>query len=119
MTSDEYLIKSCDSISNSLERFAPDDFFYINEDGNESNYLDEDNYNTDVVWRMGYGVIGVRIMVACGGPNIWIDTIEGAVCGYWGADTYKAYLTTATNDAIVDHFVNTSLDYLVEDIRNA
>ena len=35
---------------------------------------------------------GVRLMVACGGPNIYIDTIRGEVVGYWWTDTATAWI---------------------------
>lgn len=106
--SDSYkqLVKSCDDIADTLENIYEDGFVIENE-GDEYDvqyYFDDDIYNLDYVWRKGYGLIGMRIMVACGGPNIWIDTMEGAVCGYWGTDVYKAYLTTACVDAINDYF---------------
>ena len=106
--SDSYkqLVKSCDDIADTLENIYEDGFVIENE-GDEYDvqyYFDDDIYNLDYVWRRGYGLIGMRIMVACGGPNIWIDTMEGAVCGYWGTDVYKAYLTTACVDAINDYF---------------
>lgn len=31
---------------------------------------------------------GCRILVAFGGPNIWIDTVNKEVQGYWGSDKY-------------------------------
>lgn len=33
--------------------------------------------------------LGARILVAFGGPNIWIDTRRGRVDGYWWADSYS------------------------------
>ena len=36
--------------------------------------------------------IGARIAVALGGPNIYIDTREGYVKGYWGADRAEAWI---------------------------
>ncbi len=33
---------------------------------------------------------GARILVAFGGPNIWIDTAKGLVEGYWGGDSATA-----------------------------
>ena len=114
--SDSYkmLVKSCDNIANTLESIYEDNFV-IDDDDDEYDfrcYFDDDIYNLDYVWRKGCGLIGVRIMVAFGGPNIWIDTMEGAVCGYWGTDVYKAYLTTACNDAITNYFT----EYAKEDI---
>ena len=31
--------------------------------------------------------LGARILVAFGGPNIWIDTRKGLVEGYWWGDS--------------------------------
>ena len=36
--------------------------------------------------------LGARIAVALGGPNIYIDTREGYVKGYWGADREEAWI---------------------------
>jgi len=36
--------------------------------------------------------IGIRLTVAFGGPNIYIDTFSKQVQGYWGSDEYiKSY----------------------------
>jgi len=35
-------------------------------------------------------LIGARILVAFGGPDIWIDTKRGEVKGYWGGETARA-----------------------------
>ena len=51
-----------------------------------------DNY--DVEYRTDYRgeIRSVCVMVACGGPNIYIDTEEGAVLLYWGGEKARAYL---------------------------
>lgn len=36
--------------------------------------------------------LGARIAVALGGPNIFIDTREGEVKGYWGTDRAEAWI---------------------------
>lgn len=36
-------------------------------------------------------LLGVRILVAFGGPNVWIDTLVGEVQGYWSSDRAVAY----------------------------
>ena len=33
---------------------------------------------------------GARLLVAFGGPNIWIDTYNKTVEGYWWSDSYTA-----------------------------
>lgn len=34
--------------------------------------------------------LGARVLVAFGGPNIWINTRTGQVEGYWGGDNFAA-----------------------------
>ena len=36
--------------------------------------------------------LGTRVAVALGGPNIYIDTREGYVKGYWGTDRADAWI---------------------------
>lgn len=36
--------------------------------------------------------LGARIAVALGGPNIYVDTREGYVKGYWGTDRAEAWI---------------------------
>lgn len=51
--------------------------------------------------------LGARILVAFGGPNIWIDTKRGEVEGYWGAETARASFhddPMGVADAISDIF---------------
>ena len=51
--------------------------------------------------------LGARILVAFGGPNIWIDTKRGEVEGYWGGETARASFhddPMAVADAISDIF---------------
>ena len=37
---------------------------------------------------------GARLLVAFGGPNIWIDTTKGIVEGFWWGDSFKAEYDT-------------------------
>ena len=41
-----------------------------------------------------------RVMVACGGPNIYVDTLSGAVKLYWWADRAEYELSRAACDAL-------------------
>ena len=34
--------------------------------------------------------IGARVLVAFGGPNIWIDTLRCTVDGHWWGDSYSS-----------------------------
>lgn len=45
---------------------------------------------------------GVRLMVACGGPNIYINTRRGEIEGYWWTDSATAWLPSEVCNAIDD-----------------
>ena len=47
---------------------------------------------------------GVRVMVACGGPNIYVDTVRRSVNLYWWTDTASAPLWSDTIEAIDQDF---------------
>lgn len=47
---------------------------------------------------------GVQILVAFGGPNIYIDTNDGKVKLYWWTDYAEYELTPEVNDAINETF---------------
>jgi len=44
-------------------------------------------------------LLGARLLVAFGGPNIWIDTRKGVVEGYWWMDSAFASFDTETDNA--------------------
>ena len=50
---------------------------------------------------------GVRLAVALGGPNVWVDTNRGEVFGAWGTDRESAWLPSevcAEIDAIFEEY---------------
>ena len=97
--------KTVDTIAETLEAIKDNGFYeYEDEDENdeEGEWYFEETYNIDYIWRFNYGLIGVRVMVACGGPNIWVDTFEKTVHGYWGGDEAIAYLTNDCCEKIED-----------------
>lgn len=51
---------------------------------------------------------GVRIMVACGGPNIWVDTRRGEVFGAWWSDQASAWLPGE---------ICSEIDYIFDELR--
>lgn len=55
---------------------GPNGFDYLT-DALDINYI----INGDKTYK------GARILVAFGGPNIWIDTVTEKVEGYWGGET--------------------------------
>lgn len=56
----------------------------------------------DIEYRCGSdrSYRSVSIMVACGGPNIYIDTDEKAVLLYWWSDRARYYLSSAAVEAV-------------------
>ena len=37
--------------------------------------------------------LGVQVMLAGGGPNVWLDTYQEEICGYWGSDKYTRIIS--------------------------
>jgi len=66
------------------------------EEGPHPNELNEpDEYDDpiqyyDIRWILNGDkeMIGAQLMVAGGGPNIWIDTVSKTVKGYWWNESY-------------------------------
>ena len=85
------------------------------ETDEEGNWYFEDTYNIDYIWRLGYGLMGVRVMVTCGGPNIWVDTFEKTVHGYWGGDEAIAYLTNDCCEKIENIFGENAAEAIYND----
>ena len=71
----------CKGIAEELEN-APDLIDYINEHALDVVYI----CNQDKSYK------AVRFAVTLGGPNVWIDTEEKAVCLYWWGETAKYLL---------------------------
>ena len=52
-------------------------------------------------------LLGARLLVAFGGPNIWIDTRKGLVEGYWWSDSAFASFDADTENAReLDEYLN-------------
>ena len=66
----------------------------------EMNEYLEDAYDFKATIDSDGRIESIRAAVATGGPNIYIDTDECAVCGYWGGDRAKSYLTRCVADEV-------------------
>lgn len=102
---------------------AYEDRLYTDEDGNMEvldegeelpgdydtvglvEYLD-DCYDVTATVNMSNRDVptGYRIMVACGGPNIYIDTNDCEVQGFWWTDRAVSYIPGEVCSAIDDEF---------------
>ena len=76
------------------------------DDAEQYTMYDYFEYALDVDYVVGSDreYRGVRVMVACGGPNIYVDTMEKAVTLYWWTDSARYLLSTAAANAIDEYF---------------
>jgi hypothetical protein len=60
----------------------------LNDDGEPMGAFDylQDALDIEYIVTGSGEYLGARILVAFGGPNIWIDTRRGVVDGYWWSD---------------------------------
>lgn len=101
----DMLYKNCKMISEELDEIAENGFYtHDDEDDEDGEYYFDDVYGTDYVFRSGVGLVGVRIMVACGGPNIYIDSYNEEVVGYWGSDEERYPIRHSVADEITAAF---------------
>ena len=56
------------------------------EDGDTAHEWMEGTYDIRYLVDREKRFMGAEILVAGGGPTIWVDTWENEVKGYWGAD---------------------------------
>ena len=100
-TTKEQLRENCESIVRDLDKFL-DPALYYSEYENEFRIKDDSYDSDDDIGMYGYiqngaydirltvdmdgTMYGARLMVAGGGPNIYINTLTGEVEGYWGVD---------------------------------
>lgn len=85
----EMLQKHVDSIAKTLSEGFGDE---LNEDGQEFSAFDYLQDALDIHWVLNNDRTyrGARVLVAFGGPNIWVDTETNTVEGYWWGDYAKA-----------------------------
>lgn len=65
------------------------------------NYFDDnDIYNIEYRIDGNGELSSVEIMIACGGPNIYIDTKKNAICLYWWGSSAQYPIAPDTADAV-------------------
>lgn len=91
------------------EGFDQDDYKDYAEDGEEFTAWDYIRDVLDINWVLNNDKTykGARLLVAFGGPNIWIDTNLGLVEGYWWGDYAKASFTDSVGlDDVLEELYN-------------
>lgn len=119
----------CKYIAENFEKYTSDDYIRCNDccelipqdsdkcpdcgaeiDSDDKHYLDAIDYLEDCLdvqaIRNGLDrdaeIIGARILVAWGGPNIWVDTLRGVVTLDWWTDHSECYIDRAACDEFND-----------------
>lgn len=77
-----------------------------NDDGEQATFYDyfQDPLDFEYTIASNGEYLGVRVYVALGGPNVWIDTRRGEIGGAWGADRADRWLPSEIADEIDEIF---------------
>ena len=81
-TCEEQLRRMCKSIAEDITAGKQDAHEWM-----------EDVYNIEWITYHDHSYKAARLMVAGGGPNIWVNTQDGTVDGYWGTDKVHWHYT--------------------------
>lgn len=78
----------------------------INDDGETMTLYDYISDVLDIEYTLNSSkeLIGVRLWVTLGGPNIYIDTRAGEVVGHWGCDAARAWVPSEICEEITSYF---------------
>jgi hypothetical protein len=101
ITTDNRLQDQCEHIASQLtDGFGNE----LNEDGQEFSAFDYLQDALDIQYTIGSDkrFIGARVLVAFGGPNIWINTITNEIEGYWWGESSRISFqdSIGLNDAL-------------------
>ncbi len=80
-TCEERLRRMCKNIADEITAGNPG-----GKDSKTASAWMEDTYGIRYLVDQDKQYLGAKIMVAGGGPTIWVDTWTKEVEGYWGAD---------------------------------
>ena len=89
-TCEEQLRRMCKNIADSItepqETIAKEEFGKLEKRTETAADWMADTYDIRYLVDRDKRYMGAEIMVAGGGPTIWVDTWRAVVKGYWGAD---------------------------------
>lgn len=101
-----------DDVANGKVTFIPLDDEELKENG--LTYYEA--YSVNYTYSQYGELKGVRVLLAGGGPNIFLDTEVREVQGFWGSDRYSEYCGNNC-DYILDYFEELS-PMVKKDFRN-
>jgi phospholipase C len=87
-TCKEQLRRMCKNIAEEITECPQDKL-----DGIKASEFMEDVYDIEWITHQDHSYKAARLMVAGGGPNIWVNTQDGTVDGYWGTDKVHWHYT--------------------------
>ena len=79
-TCEEQLRRMCKNIAEEISNDSHD-----GEIGGASRFM-EDVYSIEWITHQDHSYKAARLLVAGGGPNIWVNLQTNTVDGYWGCD---------------------------------
>ena len=87
-TCEEQLRRMCVNIADSITNPDPKFIGPEDEEPRQETASDwmEGVYDIEQITHRDKSYKAARLMVAGGGPNIWVNTQDGTVDGYWGTD---------------------------------
>lgn len=88
----QHLIKMCQAYADDLGGVTP----LVDDDGNRietAAWLESNAYDINWVSNRDKTYKGAILLVAGGGPNIYVDTNESVIKGFWGGDVVEISYT--------------------------
>ena len=85
-TCEEQLIRMCKNIADSITN--PVDNSEHGEDASVASWMDG-VYNIEWITHQDHSYKAARLMVAGGGPTVWVNLQDKTVDGYWWGDHCK------------------------------
>ena len=81
--------KIAEDVTEGRMKFFPDDESVVDDTNGETFY---EVYNTKYIIGDDGTFHDVMLMLAGGGPTVWLDTWDGEIRGSWGSDKYTKYI---------------------------
>ena len=83
-TCEEQLRRMCKNIADSITN--PVDNSEHGEDASVASWIVDSVYDIEWITHQDHSYKAARLLVAGGGPNIWVNLQDMNVEGYWGSD---------------------------------
>jgi hypothetical protein len=94
-TDHDLLKHQVEAVINGIEEPDEDELNIEGDDGEPCTAMDYVFEALDIEYVVGSdrAYKGARLLVCCGGPNVWVNTRTGMVEGYWWGDSYSCRFT--------------------------